>query len=195
MTRVALVPSRAQTHAAHRGSGTCRQMLMGAGKTTVIAPMLALLLSSSSRLLVQVVPEPLLNQSQAVLRAAFDYIEKRVNTFVFRRMKKDDEKNGRGGDDDDDLLADLELDLFFDPHKASKEITDKEAGLKSARADQSVVCTTPNAVKSLFLSFLDLLQAAPPLHPAPSPPKPCINLIILNRSGLAPPSIRLCAVC
>ena len=42
-----------------QGSSRCHQMLMGAGKTTVVAPILALLLGDGQRLVVQVVPREL----------------------------------------------------------------------------------------------------------------------------------------
>ena len=58
------------------GRSLCHQMIMGAGKTTVIAPLLSLLLSShyrtlqERRLVLCVVPAPLLEMSISVLRSA-----------------------------------------------------------------------------------------------------------------------------
>ena len=46
--------------AAHEGKSSVNQMIMGQGKTTVIAPMLALLLADGKRLIMQVCPSPLL---------------------------------------------------------------------------------------------------------------------------------------
>ena len=40
--------------AAEKGDSLCHQLIMGAGKTTVIAPLLALILGSPKRLVVQV---------------------------------------------------------------------------------------------------------------------------------------------
>ena len=45
---------------AHSSSSVCHQMLMGEGKTTVISPLLALLLTDGLQLVMQVVPAPLL---------------------------------------------------------------------------------------------------------------------------------------
>ena len=45
---------------ARAGRSLCHQMLMGEGKTTVISPLLALLLADGSQLLMQIVPAPLL---------------------------------------------------------------------------------------------------------------------------------------
>ena len=45
---------------ARANQSVCHQMLMGEGKTTVISPLLALLLADGSQLVMQVVPAPLL---------------------------------------------------------------------------------------------------------------------------------------
>ena len=66
--------------ATHNGSGgggalggesQCRQMIMGAGKTTVIAPLLCLMLADGRRSVVQVVPGALLDMSREVLWGCF----------------------------------------------------------------------------------------------------------------------------
>ena len=56
---------------ARAGRSLCHQMLMGEGKTTVISPLLALLLADGAQLLMQIVPAPLLAFSLGVLRAVF----------------------------------------------------------------------------------------------------------------------------
>lgn len=48
-----------------------QQLLMGAGKTTVVAPLLALLLATPKSLVMQVVPHQLLHFSQQVFRSRF----------------------------------------------------------------------------------------------------------------------------
>lgn len=59
-------------------------MIMGQGKTTVIAPMLALLLANGRRLVQIVCPAPLLEMSRSVTRNCFaNVIRKRVYTFTF----------------------------------------------------------------------------------------------------------------
>merc|ERR1712185_406104 len=60
----------------------CEQMLMGGGKTTVVAPLLALLLADGRSLVVQVVPAALLEFSRATMRERFSaVITKPVYTF------------------------------------------------------------------------------------------------------------------
>ena len=46
-------------------------MIMGEGKTTVVAPLVALLLADGSQLVISVVPAPLLSFSLSVLRGCF----------------------------------------------------------------------------------------------------------------------------
>ena len=69
------------------GDSRCHQMLMGGGKTTVVAPMLALLLGSVDSLVVQVVPRALFEFSISVMRACFSAVlQKQVYTFVYDRF-------------------------------------------------------------------------------------------------------------
>ena len=59
---------------------------MGGGKTTVVAPLLALLLADGRSLVVQVVPAALLEFSRATMRERFSaVITKPVYTFSFDR--------------------------------------------------------------------------------------------------------------
>ena len=77
--------------AANRGGSMCHQMIMGAGKTTVVGPMLALLTGDGNTLVVQVVPHSLLEMSRAVMREKFSaVIKKAVYTFKFDRFMKVD---------------------------------------------------------------------------------------------------------
>ena len=63
-------------------------MAMGAGKTTVIAPLLALILANSQNLVIQVVPAALLPMSRDVVRDAFSsIIIKRIYTIQFDRSR------------------------------------------------------------------------------------------------------------
>ena len=48
-----------------------QQMIMGAGKTTVVGPLLAMLLANSGTLMLEVVPPALLDFSAGVLRERF----------------------------------------------------------------------------------------------------------------------------
>jgi hypothetical protein len=70
------------------GKSVCTQMIMGAGKTTVVGPMLAMLLASQKSLIVEVVPPALLEFSASVLRERFSlFIPKTVFTFSFDRYQ------------------------------------------------------------------------------------------------------------
>lgn len=56
-----------------------QQMIMGAGKTTVVGPLLVLILADGKSLVTQVMPTALLEQSRNVLRARFmSVIKKKV---------------------------------------------------------------------------------------------------------------------
>ena len=48
-----------------------KQMIMDQGKTTVVCPMLVLMLANGEQLVVLVVPSALLDMSRRVLRATF----------------------------------------------------------------------------------------------------------------------------
>ena len=68
-------------------SGAAFQMIMGAGKTTVVGPLLALLLADGKRLVTQVVPLSLLEFSRSITRERFSaVIRKPVYTFTFDRF-------------------------------------------------------------------------------------------------------------
>ena len=62
-------------------------MIMGAGKTSVICPLLTLLLANGKSLVTLVVPSSLLEMSRSVLRACFsNVITKRVYSFHVDRF-------------------------------------------------------------------------------------------------------------
>ena len=68
------------------------QLIMGAGKTTVIAPLLAMFLATSSTAVVQVVPASLLEMTRGVMRERFSaLVQKPVYTFLFDRSDEVDE--------------------------------------------------------------------------------------------------------
>lgn len=63
-----------------------RQLIMGSGKTTVISPLLCLMLADKEHLVVEAVPPALLEFSRSILRTSFSSIlPKRVYTFEFDR--------------------------------------------------------------------------------------------------------------
>ncbi len=64
----------------------CHQMIMGAGKTTVVTPLLVLMLADGKSLVTQVVPHALLEFSRGVMREKFAaVVRKPVFTFSFDR--------------------------------------------------------------------------------------------------------------
>jgi hypothetical protein len=68
------------------GRSMCHQMIMGAGKTTVVTPLLALMLADGKQLVTQVVPHALLEFSRGVMREKFAaVVRKPVFTFQFDR--------------------------------------------------------------------------------------------------------------
>ena len=119
---------------------TCQQMIMGSGKTTVIGPLVALLLADGHSLITQIVPDALLDMSRNVMRSVFtSVVVKRVFTLTFNR-------NGPA----DSLVG-------------MKGLNKK---LQRAQTTGGVVCSVPGAVKSLMLKYLDLLateESATPL--------------------------------
>lgn len=103
----------------------CKQMIMGAGKTTVVGPLLALMLATAKSLVVEVVPPALLEFSAGVLRERFgSCVKKTIFTFSFDRYQQVSPQ----------LLAKLEI----------------------ARFTRAIIVTTPSAVKSFMLKFLEL---------------------------------------
>ena len=72
--------------ALRQNTSMCHQMIMGAGKTTVVAPLLALMLADGKSLVTQVVPHALLEFSRGVMREKFSaVVRKAIFTFSFDR--------------------------------------------------------------------------------------------------------------
>jgi len=89
-SQVKLVGKFVQAH--KQGRSLCHQLIMGAGKTTVIAPLLAMVLASSDTAVVQVVPASLLEMTRGVMRERFSgLVQKPVYTFLFDRADDADE--------------------------------------------------------------------------------------------------------
>jgi len=108
------------------GGSIVQQLLMGSGKTTVVSPLLCLMLGDGKHLVCQVVPPALLEFSRSVLRSSFaSVIQKTVYTFSFDRSS------------------------------VMTEATLKK--LKHARHNAGVVVSTPSAIKSLMLRYLENL--------------------------------------
>jgi len=69
-----------------KGVSKVKQMIMGAGKTTVVAPLLALMLADGHSLVMSVVPKALLEMSRTRMRETFATImQKRIYTLQFDR--------------------------------------------------------------------------------------------------------------
>ena len=111
-----------------RGEPLCHQMIMGAGKTTVIAPLLALLLADGRTLVTQVVPASLLHFSRSVMWRAFSGVTMPKPIFTF------------------------ESDRSVPIHRSLL------ARLERARDASGVVLATPTALKSFSLKFLELAR-------------------------------------
>ena len=110
-----------------------KQMIMGAGKTTVIAPLLCVVLADGQRLVSQVVPDALLAMSREVMfRALLTVFNTRVYTLSFERSSLADKSR------------DIVSDLYTKVHEAAR--------------CSGVVVTTPNSVKSFMLAFIDMLR-------------------------------------
>ncbi|KAH8046329.1 hypothetical protein JL720_16406 [Aureococcus anophagefferens] len=113
---------------ASRVSAVVKQMLMGGGKTTVVAPLLALLLGADARALVAlVVPPALLEFSRANLRATFNaVIHKPVYT--------------------------LEID------RNTTVTAETIAKLDHCRKSRGVVIATPSTVKAAHLKYVECCE-------------------------------------
>ncbi len=65
------------------GQSVVKQMIMGAGKTTVVGPLLALMLADGKQLVTQVVPHALLEFSRSVMRSTFSCIVVRCTISAY----------------------------------------------------------------------------------------------------------------
>ena len=119
--------------ASRRGESRVQQMIMGAGKTTVIGPLLSLILADGESLVTQVMPSALLEQSRNVLRSCFSsgVMPKQIFTLQFDRSVEES--------------VEFVAALF--------------AKLDSARRHRSVVCAAPEAIKSMLLKYIEQLHA------------------------------------
>jgi hypothetical protein len=108
------------------------QMIMGAGKTTIIGPLLALMLADGKSLVTQVVPNALLTMSRNVMWGRFcNVVVKPVFTLTFDRGW---------------------------PTKASvyQHMYEK---MVLARQTGGIVVTTPSAIKSIVNKYVELLNS------------------------------------
>ncbi|KAG5495830.1 hypothetical protein JIQ42_02697 [Leishmania sp. Namibia] len=115
-----------------QGQSRVQQMIMGQGKTTVVGPLLALILADGQQLVTQVMPTALLEQTRGILRRCFGVVvTKHIYTVQFDRSNEDGTSDG--------------VELLYQK-------------LKSAEEDCSVVIAAPECVKSLFLKGIEQLH-------------------------------------
>lgn len=116
-----------------KGDSRVQQMIMGAGKTTVVGPLLTYILADKEHLVMHVMPTALLEQSRQVLRSRFSnrVLRKRIFTFEFDRAISDD------------------------PAAALQMFTK----LDRARRHGDVVCASPESIKSMMLKLVELLHS------------------------------------
>lgn len=121
-----------------KGESKVQQMIMGAGKTTVVGPLLCLILADSESLVMQVMPTALLEQTRNILRRCFStIIIKQIYTLNFNRNVEDSVE----------LVAEL------------------YSKINKARLRRGVVCAAPESIKSLMLKFIEQLHTLEQLNP------------------------------
>ena len=126
---------------AEAGQSSCQQMIMGAGKTTVIGPLLALCLADGERLVTQVMPTSLLEFTRGIMRSAYaSIVPKRIFTLEFARDCADSGADARR------LFQKLDM----------------------VRRHRGIVCAAPECVKSLVLKFVEQLHVLESEHSAAS---------------------------
>lgn len=109
------------------GNSKVKQMIMGAGKTSVVAPLLALIVADGKSLVLSVVPKALVEMSRTRLRETFASIMvKRVYTLEFERS------------------------TIVKPSMSKS--------LENAVINRGVVVATPTTLKSIMLSYVEVLQ-------------------------------------
>jgi hypothetical protein len=115
------------------GNSKVKQMIMGAGKTSVVAPLLALILADGKSLVLSVVPKALVEMSRTRMRETFAAIMvKRIYTLEFDRSTTANSAMRRG--------------------------------LENAARNRGVVVATPTTIKSIMLSYIEVLQHLQEAH-------------------------------
>lgn len=160
--------------AVETGTSLVKQMIMGAGKTTVVGPLLGMMVANGSNLVVQVVPPALLDFTRAVLRTTFSSVlQKQIFTFICDRSSEVDSellskflhaKTSRGivvttpSSIKSIFLKYVErLDKIADPDRANRTVNDE----KEAKDLLNVISMLRKSV--LIMDEVDML-----LHPLKS---------------------------
>lgn len=113
------------------------QMIMGGGKTSVVAPLLSLFLANGDRLVTLLCPDQLLPQSMAEIGEKYSQIIKReVHAFKFMRQETSPEN----------------YEAIMDGYRKQRR------QLQEARKKRAIMCTTPSSMKSMMLEYIDVLQ-------------------------------------
>jgi hypothetical protein len=131
--QIATIHKFIAARAAGEATSFCvQQMIMGAGKTSVVGPICCMMLADMESLVVSICPGALLIQTRMELEKIFSAVlQKRVVSLVFRRA--------------DPRMRDATHIGF---------LHDK---LQRARYEGSVVVATPDVPKSMVLQFIDLI--------------------------------------
>eukprot|EP01038_Epipyxis_sp_PR26KG_P004031 gene4031-5768_t len=109
------------------GRSKVKQMIMGAGKTSVVAPLLALIVADGKSLVLSVVPKALVEMSRTRMRETFAAIMvKRIYTLEFDR--------------------------------STTVKPSMRRSLENAASNRGVVVATPTTLKSIMLSYIEVLQ-------------------------------------
>jgi len=155
---------------AMKRQSSVQQMLMGGGKTAVVAPLLVLMLADGSRLVTQVVPKALLDMSRNALRAVFSQVvNKRVYTFQFDRS----------------TIEQINSNTYA---SARDKLTRLESTFEEVRTKRGVLITTPEAVKSFLLRFFECASVCAN-QPFESHPEPVQRLFKPNTIFVYRPAI------
>lgn len=117
----------------NNGTSKVKQMIMGAGKTSVVAPLLALIVADGKSLVLSVVPKALVEMSRTRMRESFAAIMvKRIYTLDFDR--------------------------------STTVKPSMRRSLENAAANRGVVVATPTTLKSVMLSYVEVLQHLKEAH-------------------------------
>ncbi|KEG08962.1 NXN protein [Trypanosoma grayi] len=114
------------------GVSRVQQMIMGQGKTTVVGPLLALILADGEQLVTQVMPTALLEQTRGILRRCFSVVvPKQIYTLHFDRA--------------------------FDDTNTS-HIALLQQKLTAAARTRAILISAPECIKSVFLKSIEQLH-------------------------------------
>ena len=120
-------------NALQNNNSKVKQMIMGAGKTSVVAPLLALILADGKSLVLSVVPKALVEMSRTRMRETFASIMvKRIYTLEFDR--------------------------------STTVKSSMRRGLENATSNRGIVVATPTTLKSVMLSYIEVLHKIMEAH-------------------------------